>query len=347
MAYQTGSATDLDDLMNKLQTFAAANGFTVDNHDATGNFLSISRPADNLYLTYYWGNSDDIMVWQALGYSATHKSAPWNQTDDSGNGDADTSTPETGRNISQIGNGPFTAYHFFGYTNPHSLLVVLEFSPGLYRHFGFGMLNKSSTWTGGAWVSGHVWNRGGSPPYSAFDDPSSLNHTILLDNLLVPGQTLYNAYSTNAGATVHIEGFQTEGQPTGGKWGQCVNPGTNPAVMGNDRGGTGRVFIAGGTRGGPNVRLYGSFLPDLANGFVPIMPIETFYVADPDQQTKKFYYLGRLENVGHIHLEGIDPAQELTIGADTWKAFPAVRKAIVGGNNQESHNLGIIYKKIT
>lgn len=346
MAYQTGTASDLDDLMNKLQIFAAANGFTVDNHDAAGNFLSISRPTDNLYVTYYWGNLDDIMIWQALGYNATHKSAPWNQTDDSGNGDANTTDPQTGRNVSQIGNGTFTAYHFFAYTSPHNLFIVLEFSPGLYRHFGFGMLEKSGSWTGGAWAAGHVWNRGGNPAYSGFDVPNLLSHTILMDSLLVPGQTFYNAYSTNAGGTLHIEGFQTEGQPVGGKWGHSVNPGTDPLVVGNDRGGTGRVFIYGGFRGGPSVRLFGSFLPDLANGFVPIMPIETYYVADPDQQSRNFYYLGRMPNVGHIHLEGIDPGQQLTIGSDNWLAFPAVRKSNIGGDNQESHNMGIIYKKV-
>jgi len=50
-------------------------------------------------------------------------------------------------------------------------------------------------------------------------------------------------------------------------------------------------------------------------------------------------------NVGHIHLHGIDPAQELVVGADTWIAFPMVRKSNIGGYNQESENAGIIYRK--
>jgi hypothetical protein len=345
MAYSTGSASDLDDLMNKLQTFAGSNGFTVDNHDATANFLSLSRSADNLFVTFYWGGLDDIMIWQSLAYSAGQKHTPWGQTDDSGNGDGDTSSPETGRNVSQIGNGPFTAYYFFAYTNPHALFVVLEYSPGLYRHFGFGSISKSQTWTGGAWAAGHVWNRGNAQ--AMYDVPNSGNHTVLTDAILDPGNTGYSAYSNYAGATVHIEGFQTYGQPTGGKWGHCVRIGATTTEIGTDRGSTQRIVIQGGIRGGPLVSQLGHFMPDLSNGFIPIIPTEVFAIFDGATSQYKAYYLGTIPNLGQIHLQGIDAAQEITVGADTWKAFPAVRKSNVGGNNMESRNFGLIYKKVT
>jgi hypothetical protein len=92
--------------------------------------------------------------------------------------------------------------------------------------------------------------------------------------------------------------------------------------------------------------MFGSLLPDLANGWVPIIPIEVYYMRSLSANDG-MYYLGNLPNVGHIHLEGIDPAQEITIGADTWIAFPMVRKSDVGGDNQESENAGIVYKKVT
>ena len=60
MAYQTGTASDQTDLMNKLQTFAVANGFTLDNYDSTNRFVSISRPADNVYVTFYWDGTHTL-----------------------------------------------------------------------------------------------------------------------------------------------------------------------------------------------------------------------------------------------------------------------------------------------
>jgi hypothetical protein len=98
-------------------------------------------------------------------------------------------------------------------------------------------------------------------------------------------------------------------------------------------------------RGGMAVSQWAPYMPDLSNGFVPIIPIEVFYLRD-QLGANGYYYLGRMPNIGLIHLLGIDPAQEITIGADTWTAFPGVRKSSVGGTNQESENMGIFYKKV-
>lgn len=344
MAYETGSATDQTDLMNKLQTFAAANGFTVDNYDGSNHFLSISRSADSLYVTFYWNTTTTIAMYQALGYSGIYAQEPWNQADDSGNGHATLGSVHLSRCVSNIGAGPYTTYYFFAYDDPYALHIVLEFSPGLYRHFCFGSLNKAGTWTGGAFAAGHFWNTYNG--YSYYDSPNFGGHSLLLDGWLKPDP---GYGSLTIGATLHVEGFQTLGQPTGGKWGHCVYPGASDSYLGNDRGGTGRIRIAGGCRGGIALTQFGWLLPDLSNGFIPIVPFEVFY---PDANAAsgtsvKWYYLGRVANIGHIHLEGIDPAQEITVGADTWMAFPAVRKSIVGGDNQESWNMGIIYKKVT
>ncbi len=346
MAYETGAATDATDLMNKLQVFAAANGFTVDNYNGTTHFLSISRVADNLYTTFYWDNTNTIALYQALGYAGGSAETPWTQVDDSGNGNSNIALLYQGRQVSEIGAGPFTAYHFFAYDSPsYSIHIVLEFSPGLYRHFGFGAINKSGVWTGGAWVAGHLWNPGGNPAFSAYDLPNSGNHSVLLDGRFSPGSLFYTTYGTDAGGTLHLEGF--DGQASGAKWGHAVGVNTNDDRVGDDRGGTQRVRISGGCRQGIALSQFGWLLPDLSNGFIPIVPFEVFYHKDDaDAGSNHWYYLGRMANVGHIHLHGIDPAQELTVGAATWIAFPAVRKSVVGGNNQESANMGIIYNKV-
>ena len=345
MAYQTGSATDTTDLMSKLSTFAQANGFTEDYYSGANRFLSLSRPALNLYVSFQWDLSNFIAMYQALGYSGGQAETPWNQANDSGNGSNDFGTyPERGRQVSNIGAGPFTAYHFFAHDDPYNIFAVLEFSPGLYRHFGFGYLNKTGTWTGGAWCAGHLWHTGGSSAFNAYSVPTSPAHTVLMDNLLTQQATYYGTINNDSGGTLHVEGLPN--QPAAGKWGHAISNGVADADIGTDRASNARIRIGGGCRGGPALVQFGRYLPNLANGFIPIIPMEMFY-NDGQTSVDGWYPLGVMHNVGHIHLHGIDAAQELTVGADTWVAFPMVRKSDIGGINQESENAGIIYKKVT
>jgi hypothetical protein len=346
MAYQTGTASDQTDLMSKLSTFAQANGYTQDYYNGTNRHLSLSRASDSVYVSFAWDGVDYIGMFQALGYSVTHDEEPWNQVDDSGNGNSNFDTnPDRGRQVSAIGNGSFTAYHFFAYTSPsYAIHVVLEFAPGLYRHFGFGKMSKVGTWTGGAWCGGHLWNPAGSTPYNIYDNPAAQGHTVLTDGYMLPGQSYYGVHNNDAGATLYCTGLP--GQAAASKWGHCVHHTTTDVNLGTDRGSNARVRISGGFRAGPALQQFGHYLPSLANGFIPIIPIEVFYMREVGGDSG-VYYLGRIPNVGHIHLHGIDPAQELTVGSDTWIAFPMVRKSNAGGNNQESWNAGIIYKKVT
>jgi hypothetical protein len=341
MAYETSTATDATDLMNKLRIFATANGYTQDYYNGSTRFLSLSRSADNLYVSFYWDNTNNIAIYQALGYSAGSAETPWTQVNDSGNGYSTLAEIYRGRNVNNIGAGPFTKYHFFGYTDPYAIHVVLEFSPGLYRHFCFGMIKKNGTWTGGAFAAGHQWNAQSSG--SQLDAPKSIYHTVLLDNVFSPTNVTFN-YTLDAGGTLHIEGMPS--QAAASKWGHCTEPGSG--YIYNDRGGNPRVRIMGGARGGPAVVQYGWMLPDLANGFIPIIPLQQFYhLGDEDLGNNGWFYLGYMNNIGHVHLQGINVGQEVTVGSDTWICFPAVRKSSVGSNNQESWNMGIIYKKVT
>jgi len=339
MAYSTGSATDQSDLMSKLSTFAQANGFTQDNYDGTNKFLSLSRSADSLYVTFHWDGSNHIQMWQALGYNGTYAQTPWLQADDSGNPGSSIADPSQGRNINRIGNGTFPTYHFFGYTNPYRIFVVLEYSAGLYRHFGFGKINKAGSWTGGAFVAGHRWSDEGS----SISIPGAVYHSLLLDGVYTPSTY---AGVNKAGATIHMTGLPNQNSAT--KWGQfgglndsgTQHPGTDTASNPRD-------IAYGGFRNGLGVQQWGWMLPDLANGFLPIIPIELFYIYQETTTRSIWYYLGNLPDIGHIQLQGISAGQEITVGSDTWIAFPAVRKANLGGANEESENMGLIYKKVT
>jgi len=343
VAYQTGSASDQTDLMNKLQVFAAANGFTVEHYSGVDRLLYISRAADSLYAGFAWDGENHIGVYQALGYSAGSVSTPWAMPQDSGNGVANLAQLYKERNVNNIANGPFPTYHFFGYTNPYAIHVVLEFSAGIYRHFGFGKLEKVGNWIGGAWVAGHHWNsqRDGS----SLGVPNSGNHSILLDSAFYPLSSYYD-YCYRAAATMHAE--QLPLQPASSKWAMSCHPGMDSSYLSADRAGNAKVRISGGCRGGMAMSQFGWLVPNLASGFIPLIPMEVFYI---DQQASStscgWYHLGRMPNVYHVHMQGIDPAQEIVYGGSTYLVFPGVRKSRIATNNQESWNMGIVYKKVT
>ena len=342
MAYETGSASDQTDLMNKLQVFAAANGFVVEHYSGASRLLYISRAADSLYVGFYWDGTNNIAVYQALGFSAGSVASPWTMPDDSGNGHSVLAQIYRGRNVNNIANGPFPTYHFFAYTNPYSIHVVLEFSAGIYRHFGFGKLDKVGTWTGGAWVAGHHWN--GQRNGAALGSPNSGVHSILLDGVQNTISSYYD-YSYYCNATMHAEGLPL--QAANSKWTVSGSPGLS-SYLGNDRAGNSRGRIIGGCRGGIALSQFGWLVPNLANGFVPLIPMEVFYIDGvADSSSRGWYHLGRLHNVYHLHMHGIDPAQEISYGGSTYCVFPGVRKSRVGSYNQESWNMGIVYKKVT
>lgn len=342
MAYQTGSASDQTDLMNKLQVFAAANGFVVEYYSGASRLLYISRAADSLYAGFYWDGTNNIAMYQALGYSAGSVASPWTMPDDSGNGYNVLAQIYRGRNVNNIANGPFPTYYFFAYTDPYAIHVVLEFSAGIYRHFGFGKLEKVGNWIGGAWVAGHHWNAQSSG--GLLGVPSAGTHSILLDGAQNPLPTYYDYCYYNNG-TVHAESLPL--QTAASKWAVSGSPDLN-AYLGTDRAGNARVRVVGGCRGGMALSQFGWLVPNLASGFVPLIPMEVFYIDQVFSSSScGWYHLGRMANVYHLHLHGIDPAQEISYGGSTYLVFPGVRKSRIASNNQESWNMGIVYKKVT
>lgn len=66
MAYETGIPTDQEDFIDKLQTFAVANGWTVDLYDATRDICLVRKAG--IYVQFEWDNSTGIAVHQSLGH---------------------------------------------------------------------------------------------------------------------------------------------------------------------------------------------------------------------------------------------------------------------------------------
>lgn len=346
MSYELISAPSSQEaVMTSIRDFAVAEGWTLDNFTAAS--VGVSRGVMTLhrgscYVSFRWEGTESeatksIAMYQSLGYSGGSASSPWLFTDDSGNGTTSASTLSANRRVSDIGSGPFVALHLFGSDTdeksgnsaPH-IYAVLEYAPGKYRHFAFGTLDKFNDYTGGEFVAGHEWDDAGSNE----SNPLANDHTVLLDGIMP------NAGDNTECGTVHVEGLP--GQGASSKWGVAWD-GTTP---GNDRAAVARVNIVGGVRRNLYTYFFGRFVPDSLVGFFANMPIPIFYKRDTGSSNARYYLLGHMPNLRHVSLRNLNPGDEITIGSITYKVFPVVSKANLGGSNNESENMGLAYAKV-
>ena len=161
MAYETGVASTPQDLINKLCTFAAANGWSQHTLNA-GRGVSNG----NVVLAFAWTSTE---MWTQAA-TAIDTGAAWD------------AQPGTSAIVHKcdLGAGPYTAYHFYAVTEDSKPLLAacVEISAGIFRHWiGCDLVKFGSGWTGGTYTDSVNWNDGSS----TFDEPDSTFHRTIAD----------------------------------------------------------------------------------------------------------------------------------------------------------------------
>lgn len=317
MTYATGTATDQDALFTAIKDFAVTTmSWTQDAFSTASNELEIHK--GSVYVQMAWDEINDAAFYQSTGYDG---SGPGGEPGDSGNGDL-TSPYSTARRINVIGTGPFN-YYLFGNTSPDYIHGAIEIATGIYRHFSFGTLIKIGNYTGGEYCSALSWDTA---------DPADIRdfrHLPLWDMLHISDPLEC--------ATVHVEGMPN--QSGSSIWG--VN--YTGSSAGNDRDANPRVRLHGHLRDGFLMNAVGWIRANPTNGFIPMFPIHIYYwdaTPAPDQ----YIFLGTVPNFRQINIANMEPKEEFTIGSETWKVFPWVKKANTG-SGQETKNMGFAYLK--
>lgn len=338
MAYETGTATDLADLLSKINTFAAANGWTVDEFDTVNGDWAISK--NDIYVSGRWNVADPqhLSLHQALAFDGT-STLPGDHTDDSGHGYNASSSHANNvlddeRAVHFINDGPYPSYHLFeNNASPAYLHVVVETEAGVYKHFGFGELSKIGDWTGGEYCYGHYQDNLVNQSATA-NDTTMLLDGVFTGNLANTGQRA---------ATIHVEGLP--GMGASDKWGAVIGTRT-PSNLASDLDGNGNplTHIVGGFRGGPVARAWGQ-LTDGSNliGFVPMYPIHAMHY---QTSVNRVRFLGTLPDVRGVSIRNFADAEEVVIGSDTWILFPSGRRTAENLAYRTYHQ-GIAYKKVT
>lgn len=291
MAYQTGTPANTQDLIDKLITFALANGYTDAGRVAqsTNTIQGLRHTTNGEYVNLLWATSNPSEV-----YLNTATAAPVAGT-------ALASQPgacATNMRV-MLGTAPRT-FWFFADTSGR-INCAVEWKVQAFQHINFGVVEKYGTYSGGLYVTGtwwdlvvHIWEN-----YFTWDSqhPSSSNSE--------PFTTLYRYERTYVG---HLR--CTYRGKTSFRFGSSYSPSVEQCR---------------------NVGMYGAFdnknysypinyAPNTYNSRAPLMPIELVVSqTDGSYDPGKWVPVGNVPNVAMINMEYIDPA---TTVLDDWFVFP-------------------------
>ncbi len=289
-------------------------GDPVSTSGGTGTGATLNVEFRAVFVSVDWGSTPGRFKFhQALGFSG---GAPGTHFADSGSGAT--------RFVGQISTGPYIGHSFFTDASGSYIHVALEHATGNYRHFGFGTINKTGTWTGGEYLVAHQLGLDGGVTSDPFDN----RHNFLFD-----ARHVTNGDKAN---TMHLEGLPD--QDASSKWGVFYVG--SPTFRGNDTVGNARVDLLGGHRDGFLHNAFVRFSANPNSGFVPFFRIHVYIFIGVE-----FRFLGDVLDIAGVNMQFINVEEEFTIGADTWRVYPWVRKTNTG-SQEESENMGIMYKKV-
>jgi hypothetical protein len=311
--YATGSAANPSALLTALEAFAVSAGWTIDRTTSVYNPGGGGGPSD-YWLAMHKGTC--YLGWYfALGLSGVilYPADGWNGASAPG-AQASVIEPAT-QTYSNFGSGPYTGYHFFSTTvsGRNYLHVVIEISGGVFGQLHGGMLNAAGGATPALYSTGTKWNYG--QPNASFPEDGSTNN--------VPWGTLAQSNGTLVLVTVDgVLGWQFMGGLAG------VGHRILPAVRAN---------------GFQNRGLHRT--PNGFNELAVLFPCHCF----AERASGFVYsYIGEPWDMRACNIQNINPKDEITIGADVWKFFPAAAKSLpinVTNAPTSSGNYGYAFKK--
>lgn len=317
MSYQTGTALDVTDLLDKWRVFLLANGWALDFWGPAGDGRALQVHRDGLFWSWW-----------------SHTTA--NPTDyDPGpyiRGKMHTSYQDPG-SLTQPGmssavrsnrlSGPMQAFHFFAGTGRNGAYahVVVETEPGTFRHFGMGTLDKIGAYDTGQYAHATAWRFS----VDQVNDPNGSYHLLPFDDY---GFGVYQ--NGIAGTMVRCDLFGISPRYVE----VCTYDYTNPRARGGWRGNNGQND--NGTVRGP-FRAGASVL----TGRAPLMPL---FLA-VGRGSGLWSDIGQPPDIRLVRMDNMEAGQELALGSDTWVVFPAVRKNGAAGQ-QNSGTAGYAYRKV-
>lgn len=314
MAYQETTGNSPDDVINKIATFAAAAGWTVIDNILAGSNRTLVLKKSGDYIQVWNTTATDIFVTGYIGYvpGTAHNL----QSGYAG------STAQT-----NLGAGPYTNVFMFSESLPSDHVhVVIETAGGIFKHLSFGGLAKLGAWTGGTYFDASYWATAISQGYVWQPSSSGLFDTDR------------RSLAVTSRGAIRCD-IPADGQAN--TWATMYWSTAFHVLTGLSAGSA--LQIDGRTR------LTEQFYKRNAPPFSGQIALGTIR-ADVTRPGGFYSPLGSFPNIRYLDMARFAPGQEITIGSDTWKVFPMIRKGAgvfnTPGGTPYSDNHGYAFKKV-
>lgn len=379
MAYVTGASADISTLLTAIKNFAVANGWTanatdtftltfptygsnggathagttsmissVSSSDAYRNQSETSLVANRVVLTKNGVSWQLFAVNKKLvknGVSGTYACLEAWACDGFVAGTA-ANLQTNNRKFVMVGPLATSLYAYHLFSNGEFVHVVIEETPGRFRHLSFGFIDKYGAFAGGQYLTA------GCPVESFTTTPyafNASNHSIPFgSNGQGPSRTSLasNGYPGTY-VRADIDGWTVGWRLLSSSWyttDQLDAYGcTSYANATNNRAG----YIGSGTQNSLNTLAHDLAYhcsPQSYNGLAPMLPCYVGVNRTPYVGT--WTLLGEFPDVRFLNIANFNPGDELTLGTDVWKIFPLWNKAYTLGAEPISYDYGLAYRKV-
>jgi len=329
MAYQTGTSSDINDLLDKFRLFASSLGWSVNRWGTAGSGreLCISRSGAFFNFRSYANESAlingsaDVKTGLSLNGSDGYDAGlAWDRQPGYPQRFTPGATDQAVVHFPLVTTvGPFPAYHFFS-VDPKVVYAEVEIATGSFLRFGCGSLDLFNPAAEG----------GGRFCYATCGD-----HIIAATN-----NNNWPSLSVDSWDQLEFYPFRGNGSSaaSGRGFGSMVRVNINS--INNWAGSGGYLTDAAGLRlacsGGDSYNKQLSNLsPNPLNGVAILCPNVVGVYSGAYN-----YPVGTIPGMRHMDMTNYLPGDEFNFGGDTWKVFPWYQK---GGLTLER---GIAYKKV-
>lgn len=317
MAYETGTANNINDLLDKFRLFAISQGWTANRWVTAGSGRELCIQKGSAFFNFRSVNNETTIIngssgsgrfgLSLNGSDGFSSGAAWDRQPgyplrtSSTNGDQGHAFTPT-----FFSAGPYPAYHFFA-PDDKSLYAVLEVVTGTFLHWGVGSLDLFNPAAPGG--GRFFYGTGGHYPLTATSGTVWLavdvdSSSVALE--LVPGrQADYNTTGNNFCGSFLRCAF--------GSFDNWAGSGRTPAAT--------HMFEAW-QGGGCHDRVLRDYSPSPMNGIGLLTP----NIAAVNRNNEFLQPVGVFPGLRYMDMTNYLPGDEFTFGSDTWKVFPWFQK---------------------
>lgn len=208
--------------------------------------------------------------------------------------------------VRQIAQAP-TKMHLFGGLLPQPYVAaVIEYSPGFFRHFYVGYMEKLGEYSGGEVMSGSI-----------FETYQNVNYDSNYHQYLFGGMQSQWASPNGCGGVRLVDG-DLGGQLGATFQAQTTRDSTAANLIANR--------VLGGFRSNINDQQIARGQVTYA-GVQVLVPVNLYLTRAQSRITP----IGRPPGVRMVNMSNLDPAAPVNVGGKNWRCFPQFKKGGTGG----------------